>query len=203
MVIDYRKIADAVEHYTNLGYNLIDTPWWVSESIKEITKPRAARDDYKLSANGKTLVASGEQSFLYLMSKGILNNGKYVTVTPCFRNEDHDELHRKFFMKCELIYVNSTSDNDLEEITNDALSFFNEQLKLPNNKKAAILDIIETTPDDSITIKSQDIMALFDDNNSIELGSYGIRKYGSFSWVYGTGIAEPRLSIVEEMIKNN
>jgi hypothetical protein len=33
-----------------------------------------------------------------------------------------------------------------------------------------------------------------------ELGSYGIRKYKNlFQWVYGTGCAEPRLSIVEKL----
>jgi hypothetical protein len=30
--------------------------------------------------------------------------------------------------------------------------------------------------------------------NGIEVGSYGIREFEGFKWVYGTGAAEPRLS---------
>jgi hypothetical protein len=36
--------------------------------------------------------------------------------------------------------------------------------------------------------------------NNIELGSYGVRKYGQLHWVYGTGLAEPRFSKVCEII---
>ena len=31
--------------------------------------------------------------------------------------------------------------------------------------------------------------------NGIELGSYGIREFAGFRWIYGTGVAEPRLSL--------
>jgi len=31
-------------------------------------------------------------------------------------------------------------------------------------------------------------------NSNIELGSYGIGSYENYKWVYGTGLAEPRLS---------
>ena len=34
------------------------------------------------------------------------------------------------------------------------------------------------------------------DKNKIELGSYGTRKYKNIEWVFGTGLAEPRLSRV-------
>lgn len=33
-----------------------------------------------------------------------------------------------------------------------------------------------------------------------ELGSYGIRKYENlFQWIYGTGCAEPRLSLIKKI----
>jgi hypothetical protein len=30
--------------------------------------------------------------------------------------------------------------------------------------------------------------------NDIEIGSYGMREYENFKWIYGTGMAEPRFS---------
>jgi hypothetical protein len=35
----------------------------------------------------------------------------------------------------------------------------------------------------------------------IELGSYGIREHDNLKWVFGTGLAEPRLSKVLRLIK--
>ena len=32
--------------------------------------------------------------------------------------------------------------------------------------------------------------------NNVELGSYGVRQMGPHTWIFGTGIAEPRFSLV-------
>jgi hypothetical protein len=32
--------------------------------------------------------------------------------------------------------------------------------------------------------------------NGVELGSYGVRHFENIDWIYGTGLAEPRLSTV-------
>ena len=57
-----------------------------------------------LLIKNKNLIASGEQGFLYLGLKEYLAPGKYVTLTPCFRNESYDLTHSKNFMKVELIH---------------------------------------------------------------------------------------------------
>ena len=50
------------------------------------------------------------------------------------------------------------------------------------------VDLVKT--DDERSDESYDI-----ESNGIELGSYGIRQHENITWVYGTGLAEPRLSI--------
>lgn len=187
MLIDYRKIADAVEYYGS-AYSQIDAPWWVTEEVKNITRPLEARADYSLSANGKVLVASGEQSFLYLMEKGLLPDGKYMTVTPCFRNEDQGLLHRKQFMKCELIKVGLATESDVDDMIELASGFFGNFVAV---------DVVKTEGD-GLSVYTHDIMALTS-QGPVEIGSYGIRKYGYLSWAYGTGIAEPRLSMAAAM----
>ena len=42
-----------------------------------------------------------------------------------------------------------------------------------------------------------DILSL----DGIELGSYGFRKHLDYGWVFGTGVAEPRLSIALDKLK--
>lgn len=147
--------------------------------VAEITKPERKRDDYFLGANNKTLVASGEQGYLYLMLKGFLPKGKYVTITPCFRNESQGLLHRKQFIKCELIDVDSNSDESLQSILRDATSFMRKYLQVE----------IIPTEGEKLASASYDLRY-----EGVELGSYGIRQFGSMRWIYGTGIAEPRFS---------
>ena len=36
--------------------------------------------------------------------------------------------------------------------------------------------------------------------NGIELGSYGIRSCEYLDWIYATGLAEPRMSMVKNML---
>lgn len=127
------------------------------------------------------MVASGEQSFLYLYNKGFLPKGQYQTVTPCFRDEQFDAYHTKYFIKNELIKTDSVELKSLHDVVEIAFEFFKH--KLGNDVK------IETV----IQNKEYDIS--FD---KIELGSYGIRNCEFMSWIYATGVAEPRLSRVME-----
>ena len=91
-MIDYNLISESLGFYEGFGYLRIEAPWTVSEEVDNITKPKD-RISYKLEHNGKCLVASGEQSFLYLYLKNFLPKGQFQTVTPCFRNESFDFLH--------------------------------------------------------------------------------------------------------------
>lgn len=182
-MIDYKLLADSIEFYESKGFKRIEAPWTVSEYVDSITKPED-RPHYQLKHNDKCLVASGEQSFLYLYLKEYLPLGRYQTVTPCFRYEAYDLFHEKTFMKNELIITDDVSKTNLKMLIDSAMEFF--KLKVPYKEKLKSVKI-----EDSKDIIQYDIMY-----GDIELGSYGIRHTHFLKWIYGTGCAEPRLSKV-------
>ena len=186
MMIDYNKIADSINYYEKLGYTRIETPWMVPPCIDDLTKPEDKRH-FQLIHNKKCLVASGEQSFLYLYMKGFLPKGKFQTVTPCFRDEYVDEIHGKYFIKNELIITNIVNKDKLQNVINDAFDFFSKYIQQN-------LYIVQTDIGYDIIYKKDDY--------EIELGSYGIRKCNFLKWIYGTGCAEPRLSNILNIINN-
>ncbi len=180
--IDYSKISHAIEFYVSEGFEYLEVPWIVSEKANTITAPKGVKlFDNFLGCN----VASGEQSFLELIMQNKLVPGKYVCCTPCFRDEKIlDNLHFNWFEKVELIdflgYGNFSKDkfeNNVHDVLKTAESFF---------KKYLDIEIIDT-------FEGKDILSK---KSQIELGSYGLRNYDNFSWIYGTGVAEPRLSQV-------
>lgn len=175
-MIDYAKIARGVEHYSRLGYEYIEVPWIVSKDAIDITKPPESQ--YFDTVFGH-LVGSGEQSFLHIYDR-LKSGHKYQCVTPCFRDEVFDELHQMWFMKLELIEVldkDAKWADALEDMVDDAWDFF---AQFANED-----DMEEVDYADSLDIEI----------NRVEVGSYGIRTYEGCSWVFGTGVAEPRLSM--------
>jgi hypothetical protein len=184
-MINYKNIQDSIEFYENRGFKRVESPWTVTKAISDITKPKFGPNetvtDFTIKEKNKVLVASGEQSFLYLYNKGFLPKGQYQTVTPCFREEQFDAYHTKYFIKNELIKTDIVETQSLHTVLEIALDFFTS--KLGSDVK------IETV----IPNKEYDIS--FD---KIELGSYGIRHCDFLSWIYATGVAEPRLSRVME-----
>ena len=178
-MINYLRLGQSQEYYEALGYQRLEAPWWVPAGIMEITRPEDRTEDsiYFLPKNQKALVASGEQSLLYLANQGLLPKGMYQTVTPCFRDEVQSPLRRKFFMKNELMIANSSSQNDLEKAIDNALSFYKTQV--PDLNKLAVVT----------TKEGFDI-----EYAGIEIGSYGIRSCSFLDWIYATGLAEPRFS---------
>lgn len=182
-MIDYRLIAEAVDYYEDRGYSRIESPWMVSRAISDLTKPVGC-STYSVKketrVGEKVFVASGEQSLLYLISKGNLpKSGKFLTVTPCLRDDPWDETHWKTFMKLELIrYGDYVSNMTVGEVADDAFSFFSRcvdpvRLKMTDVPVSPMLDI---------------------ELDEVEVGSYGIRECSFAKWVYGTGLAEPRFS---------
>lgn len=171
-MIDYNIISKSVAYYEGRGFNRIETPWYVTQTVADITTPKTLRH-FSIKENGKVLVGSGEQSFLYMLITGQLSPGRYQTITPCFRNDEVDLWHNKYFLKNELIETNVT-ESKLEIVVSHALIFFRKYLPDAHFVK---------------TPEGFDIMW-----NNYELGSYGIRKYEYIQWIYGTGVAEPRLS---------
>jgi seryl-tRNA synthetase len=178
-MINYLRLGKSIEFYEKKKYQRLEAPWWVPVEIMNITLPEG-KDTlsslYYLPKNQKSLVASGEQSLLYLANQGLLTKGKFQTVTPCFRDEVQGPVRRKFFMKNELMVAHSNKKSDLEKIIDDAYNFFKTQVPHKN-----LLSIVKTCEGFDI------------EYNKIEIGSYGIRQCSFLDWVYGTGVAEPRL----------
>lgn len=174
-MINYRLLDDSLNFYEAKGFKRIEAPWTVSEYVDNITKPQD-RISFQLKHNDKCLVASGEQSFLYLYLKEFLPKGQFQTITPCFRFESFDFLHTKYFMKNELIKTDIVTDIELNKVVDIALEFYSHFF--PMNK----LDVVSNTGGYDIVIEGN------------ELGSYGIRSCKFLGWIYGTGCAEPRMS---------
>jgi len=176
-MINYGIIDDSTEFYEGKGFIRIESPWTVTPQISGITKPPGAKD-FSIAEKGKVLVASGEQSFLYLYNKGFIPKGQFQTVTPCFRDEAFTPLHTKYFIKNELIKTDVVNEGELKKLIDTAQEFFNRWI--------GKTDVVRINTGGI----SYDIMY-----NDIELGSYGIRECDFLTWIYGTGVAEPRLSI--------
>lgn len=187
-MINYDNIHKSIEFYEKRRYIRVESPWTVTESISSLTRPVGSKDFTILEKN-KVLVASGEQSFLYLYVKGFLPKGRFQTVTPCFRDEVFDTTHSKYFIKNELIVTDEVHIGVLMEMVIQSKVFFKSIL----GNKFKVEDI--RTGDNSF-----DIVVKIN-NKEYELGSYGIRHCEFLSWVYGTGCAEPRLSFVKSLVK--
>lgn len=181
--INWPKLVEALRFYEiRCGYIQVTVPWLVSREALALTVPDNVSPFMVTKDKGP--LGSGEQGFLELMLRGWLPKGQYVTLTPCFRNElVVDNLHRESFAKVELINTEEVSLLALQDMIDQARSFFGrflpvEILKVGDNE----FDIVSV-------------------NEKRELGSYGIRgSYETGPWIYGTGCAEPRLSQVLSMI---
>lgn len=192
----FKRLLAACAFYQKRGYRYSEAPWAVDEEAMCITRPFHYRNlptmSYRVnyhSNEGMVMcpVASGEQSFLHdQLHNEFKLMGRYVTLTPCFRNEEViDALHRPYFMKVELIDWTDTTTEGLNKMIHDALKFFRDR-GLP-------CKIVKNIDPDPIAIhQPYDIVSK---KGHVELGSYGIREHSKVGrWVYGTGCAEPRLS---------
>ena len=185
-------LADAEFFYQTKGFKKIDVPWTAGDEVINLTLPE---NKYGFYLNLEEfpierLVGSAEQSFLQMIKDQKLKPGKYCATTPCFRDDIEDELHQLYFMKTELInfkiYDTKESienrNKELKEIVDHGLEFLNGYV-----------------PCEIINIGGNN-WDIIDSKHHIELGSYGIREWKHnnkiISWVYGTGVAVPRLPIV-------
>lgn len=203
--MNYASISEALRFYQDRGYVYMDdAPWHVGREAYYMTKPPGAVDVALEAFRGDSpndvpfdrpyMVASGEQSFIQMMLDGQPIK-RAICVTPCFRWEPRvDMLHRRYFMKAELINAHDVDAGHLTHMVHDACSFF-ESMGLA-------VRVIQTNP--SPTEPSFDIV---EKGTRYELGSYGIRERfpadqerQMLRWIYGTGVAEPRL---ETILKRN
>lgn len=175
-MIDYSRLDRSLSFFEKNGISRIELPWTVTRAVSEITKPEG-KLEWEIIGKSKVLVASGEQSFLYLYLKGFLPKGKFMGITPCFRDEAFDLTHTKYFMKNEIIITDSVNEESLMWLVRKCKSFFEKELKR-----------------DVEIVKTEECYDLEVDGT--EIGSYGIRKCDYLEWIYGTACAEPRMSIV-------
>lgn len=120
-------------------------------------------------------VASGEQSLPQLLDDGA-ELGAAQCITPRLRDEDRDGWREPQSLKIELIRVDDTSNAALKAMVAAAESFLSEfvavaRLPLPDG----IRDLVTAA-------------------GAVESGSYGRRSPTGRTWLYGTGLAEPRLA---------
>ncbi len=193
-MIDYRVISDAVAFYGARGYRAIDVPWLVGAAATTLTSPGWVR---QFETWAGYLPGSGEQSFLELRLRGDLADGRYVCVTPCYRDEQPvTALHRQTFLKVEIISLH-TDDPSLPVPDSSFDAALNELGGILTDAKEFMR---VTGVDPSVTEQTNeqghpgyDLVA-----RGVELGSYGVRRFADFSWAYGTGVAEPRFSRVRD-----
>jgi hypothetical protein len=175
--IDFSYLAQAQAFYEAAGFTPIAVPWVIDQAYIAETKPA----DVEFYATlGGVLVASAEQSFIQMLDAGWSGVGAFQATTPCFRDEDHDGLHAPYFMKTELFENGNVSEARLHEVIETALSFFNTA-----HPGLARVEPIGDGTFDIVGVK-----------HGTELGSYGIRTRKNFTWIYGTGVALPRLNQV-------
>jgi hypothetical protein len=179
-MIDYARLDRSIKFYEDYGFKRIESPWTVTKAISNITKPIGGKD-WEIIGKDKVLVASGEQSFLYLYLKGFLPKGRYQTITPCFREEPFDIIHTKYFIKNELIITDNVNNKILVEVINVCKEFYESELETS-------IDLVKTEFGFDLEV------------NGIEIGSYGIRSCEYLDWIFGTGCPEPRLSMVKSII---
>ena len=178
-MIDYGRLDRSIAFYEDKGFSRVEIPWLVTKEISAITKPDDKKE-WEVIGKNKVLVASGEQSFLYQYTKGFLPKGKYMGITPCFRDDCFDTTHAKYFIKNELIITDDVSTPALVSLINDCKEFFEKELG-----------------DEVKLIKTEDGFDL--EYEGIELGSYGIRSCAILDWIYATGCAENRMSLVKRI----
>jgi seryl-tRNA synthetase len=176
--INWKLLTDALEFYKGHGFTEIPVDWHVPPASHNITCSDPDRmfhlKDYGI------LVGSAEQAFIDLQLNGRLPQGRFVALTPCFRDEGagRDGLHALYFMKVELYSTlpDAVQDGELNELCLRARDFMESQTRLP---------VLSVLTEDGIDLEI----------NGIEVGSYSRRSFGGISWTCGTGLAEPRFSM--------
>lgn len=175
LLLDFSIIADAQAYYSELAYIPTAIPWVISEEAYLSTLPAEVKPFGTL---GGFLPGSAEQSFIHMLFQGE-KLGRVQATSPCFRDEDHDELHSPYFFKLELF------DNTCEPTGKNVLLMLDEARGFfERHLPTSVVQEDETSWD----IQGKEA--------GVELGSYGIRRVREHTWIYGTGVALPRLEQV-------
>lgn len=184
--INWQRIGRAISFYENAGFTNIETPWRVHDDFVRATKPPSATPFRCALADlnrPNVLVGSAEQGLLSIMSTLAL--GCYQSTSPCFRDNEVDDIHFSDFIKVELCCVLPTGQ-DKPRYGEWAANKLGEAAKRFAASEGCTAERIETEIGFDLIF------------NGIEIGSYGWRSVviddNEYEWAYGTGLAEPRFS---------
>lgn len=169
---DFSIVAAAQKHYAGRGYEDIPVPWVISRQAMDSTLPS---DKVPYETFGGYLVGSAEQSFIELLLSGE-TLGRVQATTPCFRDEAHDGLHSPYFLKTELFDgALPLTEESVLAVAEDAGVFFENYIPVKLERQGPLAwDLVHA-------------------ETGVEVGSYGVREVAGHSWIYGTGVALPRL----------
>lgn len=173
-------LAAALQLWQEAGAAFTNLPWAAPPHVVQGTRPMWAGRD-TITPHG-VLVASGEQSFLWMDEEGLLpENPLCVGWSPCFRDERHfDDLHHFYFMKVE-IYRRLETGEDGERVLNDLVATAAGIMEKIGGVAPAVVEIAPWQLDLEIA--------------GLEVGSYGCRpRPNGRPYFYATGLAEPRFS---------
>lgn len=188
--IDWGLLAKASAFYKSKGLTYKETPWTAPIAVHEFTKPHQNPSfihDLALPQGNELceLVGSAEQGFIYLMLNNELKDGKYYSITPCFRFDTYDKTHQPWFMKAELMHLQKNCNQ--EQALQNAMNLLDLAWEF----------LTALAPDERFE-KVQTSSLSWDINlNGIEIGSYGVRNVQNIVFAYGTGLALPRFSIAQ------
>lgn len=174
-------VATAIQYWSG-WFTPTTVPALVDQDVMKHTCPPGVIDMRLYGEGDDTVVASAEQSFLQLEKEGNLPPGFWMALTPCYRDESvFDQTHLPVFLKLELMILAKEREKchrlEAEWVAYRMQRFFREFCALPTT-------VIET--DDGWDVMYEDL----------ELGSFGVREtMTGRSYIYGTGLAEPRASI--------
>lgn len=173
--IEWSLLMQILQYHQDNGYMGMEVPYLVERATVDLTYTGPLDP----ALQGRYLIGSGEQGFLELERRGKMPRGKFVTLTPCFRDEPHvDEYHQLYFQKVELYQNVNVSRRAAWEMMEDAYA----GMRIFTNSRAFNIEY---------TDEGFDLML-----HGVEVGSYGKREVNGISWVYGTALAEPRFSTV-------
>ncbi len=181
VTVDWRLIGMAMGFYEGHGFKRVDMPWQVGRETAMVTCPDASR---MFAFEDKVLVGSAEQAFMEAQFLSALEPGRYVTCTPCFRNEPIvDEFHQKQFMKVELY----SNEKDQDSLYVDFAHLARHFLYHHGYTEA---QLVETAEGFDLEV------------GGIEVGSYSSRVHKGHAWTCGTGLAEPRFSTAKALLRS-
>lgn len=197
-VVNHHLLAKALDYYEGLGYTRVELPWMVPLEFCRMTCDLQEGDCARMS--DRCLVGSAEQAFLFCDSLKLLDPGRYVGLTPCFRQgDDTSPYHQETFYKVELYRTDSTTHDSFRAMIADAHAFFSDSLVWDFERSE--LEVVESEQEDgwfrSIQLYQWDTTDIR--LNGIEIGSYGKRQSGKHIWLFGTGLAEPRFTMASAL----